>query len=85
MNEHSSFEKYTSHILFVKGLRKGGVWEVSWRRNRLQHIDPKFLWLLQHFFLILLGCSTGGPEGPSPLLGAGTHFLELELQLTDSN
>ena len=25
------------------------------------------------FFLILLGCSTGGPEGPSPLLGAGSH------------
>ena len=29
-----------------------------WDGNRLLHIDPKFLWLLQHFF-ILLGCSTG--------------------------
>ena len=38
-------------------------------------------------FLILLGCSTGGPEGLNPLLGAGSHChkLQLELQLTDSN
>ena len=30
-------EKYTSHTLFemvTKGLRKGYVWEVSWRLNR---------------------------------------------------
>ena len=36
-NEHSSLEKYTSHTLFEmieKGLRKGYVWEVSWRLNR---------------------------------------------------
>ena len=35
-NEHASLEKYTSHTLFemvVKGLRKGYVWEVSWRLN----------------------------------------------------
>ena len=41
-NEHSSLEKYTSHTLFemvAKGLRKGYVWEVSWRLNKLQHID----------------------------------------------
>ena len=39
------------------------------------------------FFLILLGCSTGSSEGPNPQLGAGSHCLELqlELQLTDSN
>ena len=50
--EHTSLEKYTSHTLFSKGLWKGCqkvdigyVWEVSWRRNRLQIIDPKFLWL----------------------------------------
>ena len=72
-NKHTSLEKYTSHTLFSKGLRKGCVWEVSWRLNRLQHIDPKFLWFLQHFFLILLGCSPRGTEGPSPLLGAGSH------------
>ena len=70
-----------SLTLYSKGLRKGCAWEVSWRLNRLQHIDPKFLWLQQHFFLILLGCLTGGPEGPSPLLGGGSHCLELQLEL----
>ena len=86
-NEHTSLEKYTSHTLFSKGLRKGCVWEVNWRLNRLQHIDPKFLWQEQHFFLILLGCSTGGHEDPSTRLGAGSHCLELqlELQLTPTN
>ena len=54
---------------------------MSWRLNRLQHIDPQFLGLQQHFFLILLGCSTGGLESPSPLLGAGSHCLELQLEL----
>ena len=42
-NENTSLEKYTSHTLFemvAKGLRKGYVWEVSWRLNKLQHIDP---------------------------------------------
>ena len=37
MDEHASLEKYTSHTLFemvAKGLRKGYVWEVSWRLNR---------------------------------------------------
>ena len=66
-NEHSSLEKYTSHTLFeivAKGLRKGYVWEVSWRLNKLQHIDPQFLYLWQHFFLILLGCSIGVSWGP---------------------
>ena len=76
-NEHTSLEKYTSHTLFSKALRKGCVREVSGRRSRLQHIDPKFLCLLQHFFLILLGCSTGGHWEPQALC--------LELVLTVSN
>ena len=36
-NEHTSLEKYTSYTLFemvAKGLRKGYVWDVSWRLNR---------------------------------------------------
>ena len=52
-NEHTSLEKYTSHFLFSKGLRKvwesvdiGYVWKVSWRRKRLPHIDPKFLCII---------------------------------------
>ena len=40
----------------------------------MPHIDPKFLCLLQHFFLILLGCSTG-------VLGAQALCLELVLTL----
>ena len=32
-------------------------------------------------FLILLGCSTAGPEGSSPLLRAGSQCLELQLEL----
>ena len=34
------FRKNIPLTLHSKGLRKGYVWEVSWRRNRLQHIDP---------------------------------------------
>ena len=33
--------------------------------TKLKHIDPQLFWLLQHFFLILRGCSTGGPEDPA--------------------
>ena len=29
--------------MFTKVLCKGYVWEVSWRLNKLQHIDPQFL------------------------------------------
>ena len=65
--EHTSLEKYTSYSFFSKGLRKGYVGEVIWRRNRLQHIDPKFLRLWKHFFLILLGCSTESHWGPQAL------------------
>ena len=87
-NEHTSLEKYTSHTLFSKGLQKGCLWEVSWRRNRDCNIlTPSSFDYSSTSFLILLGCSIGGPEVPIPLLGAGFHCLELqlELQLTDSN
>ena len=45
-NENTSLEKYISHTLFeivAKGLRKGYVGDMSWRLNKLQHIDPQFL------------------------------------------
>ena len=57
--------------------------------QRLQHIDPQFLCLWQHFFLVLLGCSTGGPEGPAlcwdwfSLLRTATTDSKLWLQLTE--
>ena len=56
---HFFWKIYLSHFM-----RKGCVWEVSWRLNRLQHIDPQFDYSSTSF-LILLGCSTGGPEGPA--------------------
>ena len=91
--EHTYLEKYTSHTLFSKGLRKGCervdvdyVWEVSWRQNRLQHIDPNFLKPLLHFFLILLGCSTGVLRAqalcPALALTTASCFqLRVELEL----
>ena len=75
-NEHTSLEKYTSHTLFER---------VAFERWVGDETDCNIL--TPKFFLILLGYSTGGPKGPSPLLVAGSHCLELqlELQLTDSN
>ena len=85
-NEHASLEKYTSHTLFegvAKGLQKGCVREVSWKRNRLQQVPLTIAALLPHS----AGLLNRDPEGPSPLSGAGSHCLELqlELQLIDSN
>ena len=49
------------------------MWEVSWRLNRLQHIDSQFPWLLQHFFLILLAAQPGVLRA-QPSLGAVSHY-----------
>ena len=48
------FEKYTSHFIW-----KGCVWEGVGVRTKQQHIDPHS-YGHQHFFPVLLGCSTGG-------------------------
>ena len=66
---YSSLEKYTSHFI-----RKGCVWEVSWRLNKDCNIltPPQLFWLSQPFFLVLLGCSTKS-MGAQPLLGHGSH------------
>ena len=59
---------YLSHFILngTQGLRKGYVWEVSWRLNKNCNIlTPQLFWLYQHFFPILLGCSTGGSKGPA--------------------
>ena len=63
-NEHSSLEKYTSHTLFSKGLRKGYAWEVSWRLNKLQHIAPLVPWSLAAFLSRFAGLLNRGSWGP---------------------
>ena len=56
---------YLSH--FIRNGCKG-VMREGWAgdRTKLQNIDPQLFWLLQLFFLVLLGCLTGGPEGRKP-------------------
>ena len=69
---HSSLEKYTSHFI-----RKGyesfycvrGELETEQNCNIL---TPQLFRLLQHFFPVLLGCSTEG-LGAQPLLRHGSH------------
>ena len=72
------FRKYTSHPLFervAKGLWKNCVWEVSLRLTDCNILTPSSSGH-QHFFLILLGCSTEVPRAQA---------LCLELVLTASN
>ena len=83
-NEHTSLEKNTSHTLFemvAKGLRKGYVWEVSWKLNKLQHIDPQFLYLLFSFCCV----AQSGIQGPIALCRVLVLTTASYLQLTDSN
>ena len=88
-NEHTSLEKYTSHTLFSKGLRKGWRWLCVW--GELETEQTATYWpqvpltiaaLLPHS----VGLLNRGPESPSPLSGAGSHCLKLrlELQLTQT-
>ena len=78
-NEHTSLEKYTSHTLFemvANGLWRGYVWEVSWRQNKLQNIDPQiplFCWLLNQ-----------GSWGPIALWWVLVLSTASYLELTDS-
>ena len=50
------------------------MWEVSWRRNRLPHIDPKFLCIIAALFPHSAGLLNRAPEGPSLLSGAGSPY-----------
>ena len=79
-NEHSSLEKYTSHTL-SESVAKGLCFRDDLETEQTATYWPQILlfflfFFLQHFFLVLLGCSTGGPEGPA---------LCWELVLTASN
>ena len=69
------FRKIYLSTLYSKGLRKGCetgcVWEVSWRRNRLQTYWPQVpLSLAALLFSFCWAASTGGPEGPKPSAGS---------------
>ena len=80
-NEHTSLEKYTPHTLFSKGLRKGGervdvgyVWEVSWSREQTAIYWPQVPLTIAALLPHSAGLLNRGPEGPSPLSGAGSHY-----------
>ena len=74
-NEHTSLEKYTSHTLCERVVCE--MWVGDWTDCNI--LTPSSSDYSSTSFLILLDCSTGGPECPSPLLGAGSHCLELQL------
>ena len=76
-NEHTSLGKYTSHTLFEmvgKELRKGYVWEVSWRLNKLQHIDTQIPLTLAALLSRSAAAQSGVLRIQSPLLGAGSLY-----------
>ena len=83
-NEHTSLEKYTSHTLFSKGLML--VICKRWVRDedRLPHIDIKFLCMIAALLPHSAGLLNRGPEGPSPLSGAGSHYGILSPTATET-
>ena len=72
---HSSLEKYTSHFIW-KGTK--GLWKLLSVRGELETkqncniLTSQLFRLQQHFFPVLLGCSTGS-LGTQSLLGHGSH------------
>ena len=82
---NTSLEKYTSHTLFSKGLRKGWYWLCV--RGELETEQTATYWpqvpltiavLLFHSAGLL---NQGSLRAASPLSGAGSHCLELQLEL----
>ena len=71
-NEHTSFEKYTSHTLFervAKGLCVRGELETEQTATYWPQVPPSLAALLSHS----AGLLNRGFWGPRPLLGAGSH------------
>ena len=85
MNEHTSLEKYTSHILFervAKGLCVRDELETGQTATYWPQVPLSLAALLSHS----AGCSTGGPEGPAKLVltasNCNSNFNCNWLQLT---
>ena len=75
---HSSLEKYTAHFIWKgsKGLRKVLSVRVELETEQNCNIltPHQLFWIQQHFFPVLLGCSTGG-LGPHPLHGSHSRIF----------
>ena len=67
---------YLSHF-FLERVVKGFMMVICERwvgdGERLPHIDPKFLCIIAALLPHSAGLLNRGPEGPSPLSGAGSH------------
>ena len=81
MNKHTSLEIYTSHTFIRKGCERVVCERWVGDRTDCNILTPSSSHYSSTSFLILLGCSTGVPEDPSPMLGASSHCLELQLEL----
>ena len=76
-NEHTSLEKYTSHTLFSKGLRK--VWCWLCVRGELETEQTATYWSQFPLYYSSTpphsaGLLNRGPEGPSPMSDAGSLY-----------
>ena len=83
-NETQFFRKiYLSHFIRngTKGLRKGYVWEVSWRLNKAATYWPPASLAIAGLLSYSAGLLHRGPWGPSSLLG----WFSLELQQLTPN
>ena len=80
MNERPHFFRkiYLAHFILERvaiGLCVRGELETE---QTATYWPPVTLTIAAFLFSL---CLTGGPEGPSPLLGVGSHCIELQLEL----
>ena len=82
-NKHTSLEKYTSRTLFervAKGLCVRGELEIEQTATYWPQVPLSLAALLSRS----AGLLNWGSWGPSPLLGAGSHCLELQQTASNS-
>ena len=82
---HFFIKKYTSHTLLSKGLRKGWCWLCV--RGELETEQTATYWPQVPLTIAALlphsaGLLNRGPEGPSPLSGADSHYGILSQTVT---